>query len=472
MVNEQNKLIYGSDETKKQYEECKSVLTKNKTTNDLANVLLKDPVLLSHASDYTKFANELFVTIIDSASLKLLEAEKAKIAAEQAKLEAMKSSLDDSDNALSKIWSNFESRFMFDKFDLKIRNRFDAVIGFEVPHFTKCIKGTNTEIIDPTELRFSTGEIRTFNLINAIIDIERARLSNQEVTIVLDDAVDSFDYKNKYGIIDYLVELKDDPNIQIIIFTHNFDFYRSMILAFGKGNTEQFFMYKNQSNDEIKMYSTKNKGYYLQVVEFNSWKKCANSVTKYFAYIPFARNIVQLRTNSSHQDVKDIDSYFHYDCSTSESKDFTLLNSAVSSHITFNFPSSYISLIDRYLKKLDETVSNILSSQVNETDLDIKITLGLYIRLFIERFLSRRFFDSTGNQPVVSNPMNSFRELFSQVEPFLNESEKLFVIEANIIAPSYVHANSFMYEPLIDVGSDSLIKVADKLKTLNSTWPL
>ena len=237
IVKEQNELIYGNEETKAQYEICKSILSKNKATNDLANVVLKDPILLSHASDYIRFVNELFVTMIGSASLALLEAEKNKIIANQSELEKMKSSLDDSDNALSTIWSNFESRFSFEKFDLKIRNKFDAVIGFDVPHFVKCIKGTDIEITDPKELRFSTGEIRTFNLINAIIDIERARLINQEVTIILDDAVDSFDYKNKYGIIDYLAEMKDDPNIQVIIFTHNFDFYRSMILAFGRGNT-------------------------------------------------------------------------------------------------------------------------------------------------------------------------------------------------------------------------------------------
>ena len=469
IVKEQNDLIYGDDETKRQYEECKSVLTKNKATNDLANILLSDPVLLSHASNYAEFINELFVTIIDAASLKLLEVEKAKISIEQAKLESMKSSIDDNDNALSKIWSNFESRFAFDKFDLKIRNRFDAVIGFDVPHFIKCIKGTDVEIDDPSELRFSTGEIRTFNLINAIIEIERARLSNQEVTIVLDDAVDSFDYKNKYGIINYLLELKDNPKIQIIIFTHNFDFYRSSILAFGKGNTNQYFMYKD-SGGVVTLFDSRNKKYYLEVGKFNDWKHSPTNA-QYFSLVPFFRNVLQLESNSSNPDVKILDSYLHYDDTLSTSQDLSSLNTVLSAR-GCNLPSG-MSSSDKYLQDIDNEISRILSSAIHETDLEEKLVLGIYIRLFSERLLCKKIISSGYSLPPV-NPYNKTKELmnFAIANNCLDSDEISLLLEASVIAPSYVHANSFMYEPLIDVDSKTLVRITSRLKSLNLTWAL
>ena len=68
--------------------------------------------------------------------------------------------------------------------------------------------------------------------------------------------------------------------------------------------------------------------------------------------------------------------------------------------------------------------------------------------------------------------MNTFVELFSQVGPHLSIEEKAFVVRANVVAPSYVHANSFMYEPLIDVGAETLKSIAVGLRRLNSSWPL
>ena len=470
-VKHESDLIYGDDEVKQKIDSCRDELKKNKATTSFANVILNNPELLAHASDYSTFINELFVTFLGDAYVKQIEIEKSNILAEQSKLASMKNAFVDGDSKIDEIWQKYKARFFFEKFDLEIKNRFDASIGFEVPKFVKFIKGTKIEITDAKALRFSTGEIRSFNLINAIITIEKERLSNNHFTIILDDAVDSFDYKNKYGIIDYLLEIKDDSNIQMVVLTHNFDFYRTMILAFGKTNTNQYFMYKNQ-NDVVEMYDTKNKGYYLEIVDFNNWKNCTNSAIKYFAYVPFARNIIQLKTGSSNQDVKDIDKYLHYDLSNSETKDFADLDRVINSHTNYALPYSVINISDKYIKKLNDVTISLLYSQVNETDLENKIAIGLYIRIFLERFLSKRYLSETGTNPTINNPRNSFLELKNQAYPYLSNIEKAIIMEANVIAPSYVHANSFMYEPLIDVGTTSLINIARKIKLLNDAWPL
>lgn len=469
LVKNETVKVFDTEEIMQKVSECKKVLSKTASSTKLTNRIVSSPVLLSQIANYDSFINQLFVTMIGPSFIKLIEMERSTILAEQAKLSLLKSSFSDDDNCLHKIWELYKTRFNFNKFDLAISNRFDAAIGYDVPLFVKYVKGTDIEIDNPRDYRFSTGEIRSYNLINLIIEIEKERIKGSPFTIVLDDAVDSFDYKNKYGIIDYLVDVNKDPNIQLIIFTHNFDFYRSSILAFGKVTTNQYFMYKDDNND-ITFYDSKNKHYYLEVCKFNDWKN-APTASQYYSLIPFFRSTMQLESNSHNPDVQAIDEYLHYDDTLSPTKDFSRLD-AILNPRGCKLPLG-ISINDNFLKKIDSEVANILSSGINETNLEEKITLGLYIRLFEERFLCKKIIASAGAIPSF-NAYNRTKDLLNYAISLLllSDEEVSLMTEANIISPSFLHANSFMYEPLIDVGSKPLVDLAGKLKILNSPWPL
>ena len=52
-------------------------------------------------------------------------------------------------------------------------------------------------------------------------------MEGREIMLVIDDIADSFDYRNKYAIIEYLKEITEDGIFKVIILTHNFDFYRT-----------------------------------------------------------------------------------------------------------------------------------------------------------------------------------------------------------------------------------------------------
>ena len=45
---------------------------------------------------------------------------------------------------------------------------------------------------------------------------------------MVDDIADSFDYKNKYAIIEYLKDISQENIFKQIILTHNFDFHRTV----------------------------------------------------------------------------------------------------------------------------------------------------------------------------------------------------------------------------------------------------
>ena len=49
-----------------------------------------------------------------------------------------------------------------------------------------------------------------------------------ETLVVVDDLADSFDYQNKYAIIQYLKDISHDGLFKLIVMTHNFDFFRTI----------------------------------------------------------------------------------------------------------------------------------------------------------------------------------------------------------------------------------------------------
>ena len=50
----------------------------------------------------------------------------------------------------------------------------------------------------------STGERKAFYILNIIFVVEARMKEGAETLIVIDDLADSFDYQNKYAIIEYL----------------------------------------------------------------------------------------------------------------------------------------------------------------------------------------------------------------------------------------------------------------------------
>ena len=81
--------------------------------------------------------------------------------------------------------------------------------------------------------------------------------SHQQLLIIFDDVADSFYYKNKYAIIEYIKDLLDRPNVNAVILTHNFDFYRTLSKRLDgefKHEVRQFEKsYDNQQAEQISL---------------------------------------------------------------------------------------------------------------------------------------------------------------------------------------------------------------------------
>lgn len=123
-------------------------------------------------------------------------------------------------------------------FKVQIENKANFLLKDEAPNLSfKYTRGSTTPQTatlkkDDLMVSLSTGEKRALYLLYILFNLERIRkqasVGGGQFLIVVDDIADSFDYKNKYAIIEYLDDLKKTTGIDLLILTHNFDFYRTV----------------------------------------------------------------------------------------------------------------------------------------------------------------------------------------------------------------------------------------------------
>lgn len=115
------------------------------------------------------------------------------------------------DTPWKKALDIFNQRFTV-PFMMNVVNLKGAIIGESVPQVEFSFKkGDTVKTIDRSKLEkldtLSQGEKRALYLLNIIFDIEQIKNTGEETLLVIDDIADSFDYKNKYAIIEYLYEI-------------------------------------------------------------------------------------------------------------------------------------------------------------------------------------------------------------------------------------------------------------------------
>jgi wobble nucleotide-excising tRNase len=103
----------------------------------------------------------------------------------------------------------FNNRFVDMPFTLSITNQSQTALGKENAKL-KFIFKDNADIVEWTRSEIKTlsqGEKRALYLLNFIFEVESRKMNNKETLFIIDDVADSFDYKNKHAIVQYLEDL-------------------------------------------------------------------------------------------------------------------------------------------------------------------------------------------------------------------------------------------------------------------------
>ena len=297
----------------------------------------------------------------------------------------------------------------------------------------------------------SMGERRALYILNIIFEFEARRELKQKTFFVIDDIADSFDYKNKYAIIEYLNDMLKDKIFYVVILTHNFDFYRTISSRLNLPGENRFHVAKTeQQTTLVKDAYQKN--------PFATWKKNLNNNVYLVASIPFARNLAEYCGING--DKKQLTSLLHIkpDTNTITVQDLEGIFKNImkdQTGLTLVNPTQIV-------KDLIYSTADCIHAETHEViELEKKIALSMAVRLKAEEFMLKEIADPTLPAAIKINQtielIRKYKQKFS-VDPSKAEIIQLME-QVNLMTPENIHLNSFMYEPILDMANDHLKKL-------------
>lgn len=314
----------------------------------------------------------------------------------------------------------------------------------------------------------SMGEKRALYLLNVLFDLEsvkkKAEREREHYLVIIDDIADSFDYKNKYAIIEYINELTQEEYIDTLILTHNFDFYRTVCTRINIPRNNSFIIQKDNNNKLIMSSFQYRKDIFKREVVDGIGNGQINTSKKkkwLIAGIPFIRNLAEYekRTDIYNR----LTQILHI-------KEDTYIISILE---IWNY---YIEIIQaEELRMENRTIpainllkilaKEIYEMQVESIALEDKIILSMAIRLMAEEFMISKFHEL--NIIVPNSSSNQTREWSNELMPYFTPEESYLLGQVNLITPENIHINAFMYEPIIDISDWQLKDLYRNIKDLH-----
>jgi hypothetical protein len=461
ILGEEIEKIFNDEDLKKIFEKIDKSLDANKELRAFKKVVEKDVSILVWLVDYDSFRQEVWFSFLKQLENELV----ALIKLYNSKKAELKLIIQETINERSK-WTQaieeFENRFVNVPFSLEIKNKEDVVLNAKTPTIDFVFSGKSIKRDGLLQI-LSQGERRAFYLLNIIFEIKSLQLKNQKTLFIIDDIADSFDYKNKYAIVEYLNDISKDNNFHSIILTHNFDFFRTIQSRILQNRWKNSFI-AEKTDDEIKLMCAGNKNVFDP---FKTWREEVNDNKKYLiAAVPFVRNLIEFSKGSENNDYLLLTHVLHdkredptkpiKDSINITISDLEPIFAKVLSAIRFNFP-------DKNTKKITELIEEI-AKEIYEAEnpdcivLEDKIILSIATRLKAERYMWSKITDQSpikGSQ--TGHLFGRFKDEF-KLDPTYEKT--LMTLErVNIMTPENIHLNSFMYEPILDMGVDELKNV-------------
>jgi len=352
----------------------------------------------------------------------------------------------------------FNDRF-FVPFKLEARNRTEVILG-DAPIVDlgfSYIDGNESAEVTRGELLkvLSTGEKKALYVLNVIFEVETRRRSKQETLLVVDDIADSFDYQNKYAIIQYLKDINEDGLFRQIILTHNFDFFRTL--------ESRFVGYPGclmASKTGTQVTLIKAAG--IRNVFANDWKpNFFSDDRKKLASICFLRNLIEMTRGEADPDYLVLTSMLHV------RQDSDLLTVGVLDNIynslcgtkgkSANVKASIHDL-------LDHEATGCLTAQTG-INLENKIVLAMATRIAAEKFMLSEIADPAFAASISSNQTQALIAKFKRTKSN-NTAASGTLDKVSLMTPENIHVNSFMYEPILDMSEEHLKRLYVEVKAL------
>lgn len=359
------------------------------------------------------------------------------------------------------IVSLFNNRFIDMPFTLSVANQVNAALGKEeaLLKFTFKDGDDRLECDNPEDKSLCQGELRALNLLYFIFEVEDRKLNNQETLFIIDDVADSFDYKNKHAILQYLSDLCKVDFFHQIILTHNFDFFRSL---------SQNLVHRDRCLMSIKGNGViiLKEAHGINNIFVKAWRdRVNNNNTILYSTVPFTRNLIEYTKGCQHDDYLTLTKLLHWKEDTA-------------SITVGKYLSIYNKLFSKNCPEDDETpMLNVLFTEAEKIcsdstheglNLENKVLLSIAIRMKAEQFITQRLRNLKNDSTYWCQTTSQFGNLLKELKELDQNASGIDTIEkVSVTVSSNIHLNSFMYEPILDLSIEHLISLYKEVCGLN-----
>lgn len=458
VISQEKQQILKDEELRKRWSAIEGPLHKNVALRAFEEFLSENEWILAYFTNIGKLKELIWKSYIRThfdLYMSLLDSYRA---AEKRKKEIEKAA-----SAEKTQWEEvieiFNSRF-FVPFQLVANNKISVILGQEpILNLGFVFRDGEDEapIARDNLLRvLSTGEKRAFYMLNILFDIEVRKKLSQETLFVIDDIADSFDYKNKYAIIQYLKDISEQPAFYQLVLTHNFDFFRTV--------NSRFIKYQNclmGSRRETKVALSQAFG--IKNIFVNDWKpNFFTNPKKKVASIPFVRNIIEYTKGTEDPDHITLTSMLHWRPATD-----SISISELDKVFTATFGTS--GTTDAEDRPVFEIIFDEAKACLNSGDgisLENKVVLSIAIRLTAEQFMASKINDEDFVKNIESNQSATLLAKYEALFP--TDSQNIETLKNVILmTPENIHLNSFMYEPILDMSGDHLERLYQQVLAIS-----
>lgn len=409
LIKKEKEQVLNSKEIKELFEKINKAISKNKDTQAFNAFLQTHQDIIVEYKDIDLFKKKVWVKVFLYYE-RLLDELIDDYNKAQEDLKKLRDDAREQVTDWKKALDLFKERF-FVPFSIEPSNQEDVILNMELPSFKYIFSDSRgeKEVTKDNLLNvLSTGERRAYYILNMIFQILVAKKQGKECLVVLDDISESFDYKNKYAIIEYISDISeytdanDEKLFKILLLTHNFDFYRTVSSRITKrGNSFIAFV----DSDRIKL----EKGQYTK----NIFMHYKNTLVKKYsdnimvASIPFVRNLIEYTEGDDNEDYLTLTSVLHYKENTRE---ITLnqIQDIFNKYWCKKEPTTFA------VGRESELVYDILMQEsekitdIEKLEIENKLILSMAIRLMGEEYMQNKIISD------LSNGQDILKDIFSK----------------------------------------------------------
>lgn len=447
LIASEKEAISNDKDLRKKFAEIEKLIQKNATVREFEAYLQDHEDLLTKFGDMTDFRQEVLKAYIDT-KFDLYRTLLEKYQAAEARRKEIQAQADAERTQWEEVIDIFNRRFVV-PFKLQAANKVDVILGQQEMLNLGFIfnDGAGQAPVDRAALLqvLSTGEKKALYVLNLLFEIEVRKKAAQDTLIVVDDIADSFDYKNKYAIIQYLMDISESPHFRQIILTHNFDFYRTVAGRF-VGYKNCLMVSKTATGVELE------KAAGIKNVFINDWKGAFDSdPKKKIASISFMRNLIEYTRGDADPDFLKLTSLLHW---KADSQQITVADLDGVYNRLFsenrNSPDGNIPVVEL----IADTATECLNAP-DGINFANKLVLAIATRLVAEQFMVNKINDAAFVAGIGYHQTTKLLKKFQELCPA--EIASVDVLQRVVLmTPENIHLNSFMYEPILDMSDRHL----------------